>query len=126
MLTKRLAMLFAAAVVLFLTVACMLFYPSRGPLKFEPAELPAAQVGVPYDATITLIGNETPAIDFSLDAGALPRGLALEKIKDSQNAAHVFGVPEQAGTFNFRIFVWCYGTNISGQTGVKDYSLVVK
>ncbi len=126
MLTRRLALPFVAALVLFLTVACMLFYPSRGPLKFEPADLPPAQVGVPYDAIITISDNDTPAGAFSLDAGALPKGLALEKFKDQQNAAHIFGVPEQAGTFNFRIFVWCYGTNISGQTGVKDYSLVVK
>lgn len=115
-----------AAVLFFFTVSCFLFAPPRGPLKFEPAELPAAQVGVPYDVKVTISDNATPAGQFSIPAGALPEGLALEKVQGEENAAHIFGTPEEAGTFSFRIFVWCYGTNVSGQTGEKQYSLVVK
>ncbi len=126
MLANRPARAFGAAAVFLFTVSCFLFAAPRGPLKFEPAELPSAQVGVPYDAKVTISDNATPAGAFSISQGALPRGLALEKVQGEANAAHIFGTPEQAGTFTFRIFVWCYGTNVSGQTGEKQYSLVVK
>ncbi len=126
MLTRRFGTPLFAAAVLFFTVSCMLFTPSRGPLKFDPAELPAAQVGVPYDVRVTISDNATPAGAFSISEGVLPKGLALEKIQSEGNSAHIFGTPQEAGVFNFRIFVWCYGTNVSGQTGEKQYSLVVK
>ena len=37
-----------------------------------------------------------------------------------------FGVPEESGTYKFIVSVWCYGTNVSGQTGEKEYTLLVK
>jgi hypothetical protein len=126
MSVNRLARALGAAALCFFSVSCFLFTPRRGPLKFEPAEMPAAQLGVPYGVRVTISDNVTPAGQFSISAGALPRGLALEKLQGEENAAHIFGTPEEAGTFTFRIFVWCYGTNVSGQTGEKEYSLVVK
>ena len=114
----------AGATVLF-TVACMLFTPGGSPLKFEPPVLPDAQVGVPYEARVTISDNATPAGEFSISEGALPKGLALEKVQ-GENSARVFGTPQEAGTFTFKVFVWCYGTNVSGQVGQKDYSLAVK
>ena len=123
-MNKKLMMAVIACALLF-SVACMLFGPQRGPLQFQPNVLPAAQAGVPYEAKVAISGNVTPAGQFSVPEGALPPGLALETLK-GENTGRIFGTPTQAGTFKFKIFVWCFGTNISGQTGEKDYTLVVK
>ncbi len=111
--------------VTLVTLACSLFAAGRGPLKFEPTVLPEAQVGALYEAKVSISENATPAGEFSISEGALPRGLALEKI-EGQDAARIFGTPEEAGTFNFKVYVWCYGTNIAGRVGEQAYSLVVK
>ncbi len=107
------------------TLACMLFSPARGPLKFDPAVLPDAQVGVPYEAKVSISDNATPAGDFSISEGTLPGVVTLEKI-EGESAARISGTPQQAGTFTFRVFVWCYGTNVSGQVGEKQYTLTVR
>ena len=110
---------------LLFSAACMLFGAVRGPLQFQPDTLPAAQVGVAYEAKVHISGNATPAGQFSVPEGALPAGLALETLK-GQDTARIFGTPTQAGTFKLKLYVWCYGTNVSGQTGEKEYTLVVK
>ncbi len=115
----------AAGCALLFSIACMLFEAPRGPLVFQPETLPAAQAGVPYDARILITGNATPAGEFSISDGALPSGLSLEMLK-GENAARIFGTPKEAGSFKFKVFVWCYGTNVSGQTAEKEYVLVVK
>jgi hypothetical protein len=114
-----------AGSALLLTISCSLLRAHRGPLKFEPAVLPDAQPGIPYEAKITIAGNLTPAGQFSISEGALPKGLTLEKV-EGEDAARIFGKPEEAGTFHFKVFVWCYGTNVSGQVGEIAYVLVVK
>ncbi len=113
------------ASLLMSTLACMLFTPPRGPLKFDPAVLPDAQVGVPYEAKVSISDNATPAGDFSISDGTLPGGLTLEKV-EGESAARISGTPQEAGTFTFKIFVWCYGTNVSGQVGEKEYTLTVQ
>ncbi len=122
---NKFLILFALGCALFFTISCMLFGRSRGPLLFQPEVLPAGQVGVPYDARILITGNVTPAGDFSVSDGALPAGLSLETLK-GENAARISGTPKEAGSFRFKVFVWCYGTNVSGQTGEKEFVLVVK
>ncbi len=112
-------------VVLLSTLACMLFTPPRGPLKFDPAVLPDAQVGVPYEAKVSISDNATPAGEFSISEGTLPGGLTFEKI-EGEDAARISGTPQEAGAFTFKVFVWCYGTNVSGQVGEKEYTLTVK
>lgn len=112
-------------VVLLWTLACMLFTPPRGPLKFDPAVLPDAQVGVPYEAKVSISDNATPAGEFSISEGTLPGGLTFEKI-EGEDAARISGTPQEAGGFTFKVFVWCYGTNVSGQVGEKEYTLTVK
>ena len=126
MMVKRsriLALAFPAA--LLLITACSLFLPARGPLKFDPPELPGTQVGAPYEARVTVSDNATPPGSFAISEGALPPGLQVEQIEHT-NTARIFGTPQQAGTFHFKIYVWCYGTNVSGQTGEKEYSIAVK
>src|SRR5512138_1694319 len=111
--------------LLLSTLACMLFTPARGPLKFDPASLPEAQVGVPYEAKISISDNATPAGSFSVPQGALPAGMTFEKI-EGEDAALLSGTPREAGVFTLRVFVWCYGTNVNGQVGEKEYTLTVK
>jgi hypothetical protein len=95
-------------------------------LKFDPPTLPPAQLGVPYEVEIKISENRTPAGDFSVAPDALPPGLELIKVEDVPDTARITGTPTQAGTYTFTISVWCYGTNVSGQTGEKDYTLVVE
>ncbi len=111
--------------LLLSALACMLFTPPRGPLKFDPAVLPDAQVGVPYEAKVSISDNVTPAFLISLVEGVLPAGLQFEKI-EGEDAGRIFGTPQEAGVFKFKIIAYCYGTNVNGQQGEKDYSLTVK
>jgi hypothetical protein len=101
------------------------FGPTGGPLKFEPEVLPAAQAGEMYDSEIRITGNNTPAGDIYLSDGTLPTGLELVKV-DGEDAAKISGIPEETGTFTFTVAVWCFGTMVFGQTGEKEYSIVVE
>jgi hypothetical protein len=94
-------------------------------LKFDPDALPNAQAGVSYEARISITQNATPAGEFSISEGALPKGLTLEKLP-GEDAVRIAGTPEETGTFTFKVFVWCFGTNVSGQTGDKEYTITVK
>lgn len=124
MKSNRLGLAVLAASTLVFTTACFIF-SIRGPLKFSPDALPEAQVGIAYETRISISQNVTPAGEFSLSEGTLPKGLALEKV-EGEDAVRIFGTPQEAGTFKFRVFVWCYGTNVNGQTGERDYSIVVR
>jgi hypothetical protein len=103
----------------------MLFLPSGGSLQFDPDQLPHAQVGMPYEAEIHVTQNRTPVGDFAILDGSLPSGLVLKKVEGVEDTAKISGVPQEAGTFTLKISVWCYGTNVAGQTGEKEYSLVI-
>jgi hypothetical protein len=114
------------AFIIFATVAC-LCGPSnhtRGPLVFSPQGFPDAQVGTPYEATVSISQNETPAGSFYLSEGTLPPGLELVYMK-AEDTARITGIPIQAGTYTFTISVWCFGTSINGQMGTKQYTIVV-
>ena len=97
----------------------------RPALVFAPAELPEAQVGQSYSATISVSGNVTPVGDVFVDAGTLPAGLQLN-FDEASRTAELSGAPTEAGTFKFTVGAWCLGTNVSGQTGQREYELVVK
>jgi hypothetical protein len=103
---------------------CCLSTPS-GPLKFEPETLPAAQAGVLYEAEIHIMQNSTPISNFAVAAGSLPAGLELVKVEGA-DTLKISGAPQETGTFTFTIAVGCYGTMVAGQTGEKEYSLVVE
>jgi hypothetical protein len=118
------SVLFALAVLL-VTASCYLITTPRGPLKFEPATLPDAQVGVPYDARITISGNVTPVMQFSTGDGQLPDGLSLQRA-ENEDAVRIVGTPSAPGTFTFKVFAWCYGTNVSGQEGNREYTITVQ
>jgi hypothetical protein len=121
---KGLLALLAGLAVLLSTSFCILTSLTRPALQFLPDKLPDARVGQPYKVDILIAKNVTPVDNYSISAGALPPGLEL--VVDTQlRTAKIAGTPNQAGTFEFTVSVWCLGTNVSGQTGDKQYTLVV-
>jgi hypothetical protein len=134
------ASLFSFALVFILSTACLTLFPrspaatptekwvepERGPLKFTPLTLPNAKVGVPYEARIEVTQNVTPVGEFMVDLETLPPGLVLNMDEADHDIAKITGVPEKAGTYTFRIDVWCYGTMVNGQMGSQEYTIVVE
>jgi hypothetical protein len=110
------------AIALTAVVGCT----PRSALQFSPATLLDAQVGSPYAATITVSQAATPVGGVSVQDGALPAGLDLALAEEPENTIQISGTPTIPGTFSFTISVWCYGTNVSGQTATQGYTLVVK
>jgi hypothetical protein len=103
---------------------CCLVTPS-GPLKFEPEGLPSARVGVLYGTEIRITQNSTPASEIFVSNGSLPDGLEFVKV-EGEDAATIRGLPKETGTFTFTVTARCYGTMVFGQTGEKEYRLVVE
>ena len=112
----------ACAIALTAVIGCT----PRPDLQFSPTSLPDAGVGASYAATITVNQAATPVGGASLQDGALPAGLDLALAKQPVNTIQISGTPTVAGTFSFTISVWCYGTNVNGQTATQQYVLVVK
>jgi hypothetical protein len=98
---------------------------TRGALVFSPASLPSAQLGQPYEAKIAISNNDTPVGQFSVASADLPPGIELRQI-EMEDTAILSGIPTQAGRYTFTVSAWCYGTNVSGQTGEKKYTIVVE
>jgi len=97
----------------------------RSELQFSPTTLPDAQVGSSYAATITVTQAATPVDGASVQSGALPAGLVLTATR-ATDTIQISGTPTAAGTFKFTVYVWCLGTQVSGQTATQEYTLVVK
>ena len=112
----------ACAIALTAVLGCV----PRPALEFSPTTLADARVGSPYAATITVSQAATPVGGASVQTGALPAGLDLALAKEPINTVQISGTPTASGTFTFTIYVWCYGTNVSGQTASQQYVLVVK
>lgn len=105
-----------------------LAWPTRPPghrLTFSPTDLPEAEVGQPYQVTIVISDNYTPAGDIFIESGALPPGLTLTFLEGT-DTAEISGIPEEAGTFEFVVGAWCMGTSVSGDSGEQAYALVVR
>lgn len=122
---NRISILTLCLLVLSLTLACYLPIEPRPDMEFDPAELPAAQVGVPYEAVIRVQGNVTPTFIFSVAEENLPDGLTWEYVQHD-DFAKITGTPTRAGTFTFKVSVYCLGTNVSGQTGEMEYKIEVR
>ncbi|MGD0752412.1 MAG: Ig domain-containing protein [Anaerolineales bacterium] len=112
----------AGLAVLLSSSFCIL--TPRPALEFLPDQMPAAKVGQPYQVDIQIARNVTPAGIYSITDGKLPPGLKLVSDRDLQ-IGRISGTPSQAGTYKFTVSVWCLGTNTGGQTGEKQYTLVV-
>lgn len=108
--------------ILLLGCACT---PTRPALVFHPQALPAARVGEDYQATVRVSGNTTPVGGMSLAGGGLPEGLELQ-FDEQAETAHIAGRPTQAGSYALTVSAWCYGTQVSGQTAERSYTLEVR
>jgi Putative Ig domain len=88
-------------------------------IVISPPALPAAQVGVAYNQTITPSGATAP-YSFNVSAGALPAGLTL-------NAATgvIGGTPTAGGTFNFTVKAIDSSTGTGPFTQSQSYTLTV-
>jgi hypothetical protein len=102
------------------------FEPNLDPLKFDPLILSNAQIGVSYEVEIKVTGNVTPVNTFTVESDTLPPGLELVFLDDGTDTATITGIPETAGTYTFLIDVWCLGTQVSGQTGSQEYTILVE
>jgi len=92
---------------------------------FSPTQLPEARVGESYQATISISGNRTPVGEIHVSRGSLPEGLDLSYQKHA-NVAEITGRPREAGRWTFTVSAWCYGTQVSGQTGQRVYELIAR
>jgi hypothetical protein len=119
---NRLFVISAALLLLLVTISCQIL--SAPYLGFTPNAMPRGQVGVFYFVIIKITNNKTPAGEFTISQGNLPKGLTFQRLT-GQDAVLISGIPEETGAFHFIINVWCYGTNHMGQTGTKDYVLSV-
>jgi len=104
-------------------IPCRRVRPYRPPLSFDPQELPEAQVGQPYTATIQVLDAQTPVGNIYVD-GELPEGLTFSDELDQEQAT-ISGTPQTSGTFDISIGAWCLGTSVNGQTGTIEYQLTV-
>ena len=117
---------FVGGIACALALTAVLGCVPRSALEFSPTTLPDAQAGTSYSATITVNQAATPVGGASVQDGALPAGLVLALAKEPIDTIQISGTPAVAGTFSFTISVWCYGTQVSGQTATQAYTLVVK
>ena len=112
-----------ASLAILLSTSFCILTPRPG-LEFKPDQLSEIRVGQPYQVDILVAGNVTPVGNYSISEGALPTGLTLG-MDENLRIGRISGTPTQAGTYKFTVSVWCLGTNVNGQTGDKQYTLVV-
>ena len=119
---NSLRLVLASLAILLSSTFCIL--TPRPSLEFLPDQVPAARVGQPYHVDILIARNVTPVGNYSISEGALPPGLDLV-MDQAIRIGRISGTPTRAGTYQFTVSVWCLGTNVNGQTGDKQYTLVV-
>ena len=95
------------------------------PLVIEPGSLPTGELGADYEVQFLVRDNVTPISSVILSEGALPTGLELVFI-EGEDSFSIRGVPEEAGSFTFTVFVSCFGTMVSGQTAQVEYTILVE
>jgi hypothetical protein len=84
------------------------------PVVVAPVTLPAGQVGVAFNQTITAAGPPAP-FTFIVTSGALPDGLSLS------GDGTLGGTPTTAGVFDFTVMA----TNTTAESGGLTYTLTV-
>lgn len=85
-------------------------------IVFRTVSLPAAQVGVPYEAGIAETGAATAITAGTVSTGALPNGLAL-----SADYVRITGTPTKAGVYSFKVTL----TDTAGAVASPSYAISV-
>jgi hypothetical protein len=116
----------AALIVGALLVGACTIGDDRPALTFAPDRLPDGTAGQRYEQVITVTGNVTPVFLYSVRTGLLPSGLKIEPVPGSNNMGRIVGTPSVAGSASFEVVATCRGTNVSGQTGTKAYTLTIR
>lgn len=129
---------FLLAILLLISFACKALTPTEEtptpdyifpevttPLWIEPGSLPKGELGADYEVQIFVRDNVTPISSVILSEGALPTGLELVFV-DGEDSFSIRGEPEETGSFNFTVFVSCFGTMVSGQTAQVEYTILVE
>ena len=136
---KKIVHILSVVLIVMITLACSLFTRTQEiptsdpyifpevttPLKIEPESLPNAQTGVEYEIEIRVSDNVTPVSSVFISDGVFPAGLELVFV-DDEDSITISGAPEETGTFTFTVFISCVGTMVAGQTGEKEYTIVVE
>lgn len=84
-----------------------------GLLTLAPGTLPNGSVGSAYNQTVTA-SNGSGGYTYSISAGSLPTGLAL-----NPGTGAITGTPSAGGTFNFTVSA----VDTDGNTGSQAYSV---
>ncbi len=100
------------------------FEPITDSLVIEPDSLPDAKIGEKYEVLIRITQNVTPVGDMFISSGTLPAGLELV-FMEGEDSGVISGVPTEEGTYSFTLSAWCFGTQVSGQTLDKEFTIVV-
>ena len=87
----------------------------KGSLAITSSTLPAGNTGNPYSQTLTATGG-TPPYSWSVTAGTLPNGLALEVPTGT-----LAGTPTATGTFTFTVTV----TDSNSATAQEQFSVTI-
>ncbi|MBI3670337.1 MAG: putative Ig domain-containing protein [Acidobacteria bacterium] len=91
-----------------------------GKLKVTTSGLPSIKQGASFQAIVGLHGG-TPPFIWSLSAGALPAGLALDA-----SSGTISGTPSLEGSSNFTLRVVDSGTGAFAQSTSQPLSLTIK
>ena len=92
--------------------------PSDPALTIRESAVPAATVGSPYEATLSIVEEDRDDATWLVGDGDLPAGIALE---GSGRSVVLTGTPTEAGTFEVTISASAPG----GLTDSVDLTLVV-
>jgi hypothetical protein len=88
------------------------------PLQITTTMLANGTVGAPYSVTLVAQGG-TPSYAWSISAGALPAGIAL-----NATSGVLSGVPSAAGAFNFTVRVTDMSTPMESATAMLSITVI--